>query len=139
MRYFLLVMLASAALYAVVRVGASSPEFVLVDAGDSTGSITSPDFSFWFLTSVAGLTIVSLCRFVAFGIPSMIGTWYEGHSVRGLLLHVTGQKSSRGSLAGPIHRQLACRGVTRGSKGSAGNKEGRPFRTAAPLLVCKFV
>ena len=23
-------------------------------------------------------TIVSLCRFVAFGIPSMIGTWYAG-------------------------------------------------------------
>ena len=77
MRYFFLVMLASAALYAVVRVGASSPEFVLVDAGDSTGSITSPDFSFWFLTSVAGLTIVSLCRFLVFGIPSMLGTWYE--------------------------------------------------------------
>lgn len=77
MRYFFLVTLASAALYAVVRVGATSPEFVLVDAGDSTGSITSPDFSFWFLTSVAGLTIVSLCRFVVFGIPSMVGVWYE--------------------------------------------------------------
>ena len=77
MRYFFLVMLASAALYAVVRLGSHSPEFVLVDAGDSTGSIASPDFSFWFLTSVAGLTVVSLCRFVVFGIPSMIGVWYE--------------------------------------------------------------
>jgi hypothetical protein len=76
-RYFFLVMLASAALYAVVRVGGTGTEFVLVDAGDSTGSITSPDFSFWFLTAVAGLTIVSLCRFVVFGIPSMIGVWYE--------------------------------------------------------------
>jgi len=76
-RYFFLVMLASAALYALLRMGASSSQFVLVDAGDSTGSIASPDFSFWFLTSVAGLTIVSLCRFVVFGIPSMFGVWYE--------------------------------------------------------------
>jgi hypothetical protein len=71
-------MLASAALYAVVRVGSTSPEFVLVDAGDATGSIAaSPDFNFWFLTSVAGLMVVSLCRFVVFGIPSMVGNWYE--------------------------------------------------------------
>jgi hypothetical protein len=78
-RYFLMVMLASAALYAVVRVGSTSPEFVLVDAGasEATGSIASPDFNFWFLTSVAGLTVVSLCRFVVFGIPSMLGNWYE--------------------------------------------------------------
>jgi len=76
-RYFFLVMLVSAALYAVVRLGASSSQFVLVDAGDSTGSIASPDFSFWFLTSIAGLTVVSLCRFLVFGIPSMIGVWYE--------------------------------------------------------------
>ncbi|MCJ7597756.1 MAG: hypothetical protein MUO41_03825 [Methyloceanibacter sp.] len=77
MRYFFLVMLASAALYALLRMGASSTQFVLVDAGDSTGSIASPDFSFWLLTSIAGLTIISLCRFVVFGIPSMIGVWYE--------------------------------------------------------------
>ena len=77
MRYFFLVMLASASLYALLRMGAGSTQFVLVDAGDSTGSIASPDFSFWFLTSVAGLTIVSLCRFVVFGIPSMFGVWYE--------------------------------------------------------------
>jgi hypothetical protein len=76
-RYFFLVMLASASLYAVVRLGSSGSQYVLVDVGDSTGSIASPDFSFWFLTSVAGLTVVSLCRFVVFGIPSMIGVWYE--------------------------------------------------------------
>ena len=76
-RYGILVTIAAAALIALVKIGGSSSEWVLVDAGDSTGSVTSGDFDFWLLASIASLTAISLCRFVVFSVPSMLGVWYE--------------------------------------------------------------
>jgi hypothetical protein len=76
LRYATLVTLAGIALYALIKVGGHSGEWVLVDAG-TTGSIDQQNFSYWLLAAIAGLTTFSLCRFMVFGIPSMIGVWYE--------------------------------------------------------------
>jgi hypothetical protein len=78
-RYAILVTLAVASLYALVSTGnSSSNELMLVDTG-ATGSVGEPSFAYWLLAAIAGLTSFSLLRFVVFGIPSMVGTWYESH------------------------------------------------------------
>jgi hypothetical protein len=75
MRYTTLVTLAAASLYAVVSVGETSGQQILVDAGQVGGNPNT--IAFWMLGAIATLTGLSLCRFVVFGIPTMIGGWYH--------------------------------------------------------------
>ena len=75
MRYAILSALAVAALGAVVNTSADSGQRFLVDAGQGGGDPSN--LAFWLLAGVAVLTSLSLCRFVVFGIPSMLGGWYQ--------------------------------------------------------------
>lgn len=76
-RYIVLVTLTWASLYALIAAGSSSAPKMLVDAGAGGGDPQS--FAFWLLAAIATLITFSLCRFVIFGIPSMIGSWYESN------------------------------------------------------------
>ena len=85
MRYAILLTLAAAALCALVTVSADSGERFLVDAGQ--GSADPEDVFLWLLGGIALVTSLSLCRFVVFGIPSMLGGWYASNKQwLGLLL-----------------------------------------------------
>jgi hypothetical protein len=77
MRYAALMALAAASLCAVVSVGETSGRQILVDAGQS--SVNPNVIGFWLLAAIAALTGFSLCRFVVFGIPSMLGGWYQSN------------------------------------------------------------
>jgi hypothetical protein len=74
MRYAMLAAIGAASIWAVLTAGANNGQWLLVDAGQS-GS--QSDVAFWLLAAVAILITVSLCRFVIFGLPSMLGSWYE--------------------------------------------------------------
>ncbi len=77
MRYATLITLAAASLYAVISVGETNGQQILVDAGQGGGN---PNVvAFWVLGAMAVLTGFSLCRFVVFGIPTMLGSWYHQH------------------------------------------------------------
>ena len=76
MRYAILLTLAAAALCALVSVSADSGERILVDAG---GGADPQDLFLWMLGGIALVTSLSLCRFVVFGIPSMLGSWYTSN------------------------------------------------------------
>jgi hypothetical protein len=76
LRYAGLVALAAASLYAVINVSETSGR-MLVDAG-ATGSNPNA-MAFWVLAGIAGISGFSLCRFVLFGIPTMLGSWYHNH------------------------------------------------------------
>ncbi|MGH6824923.1 hypothetical protein [Methyloceanibacter sp.] len=77
MRYAILVTLAIASLCAMVSAGADNGQRFLVDAGQSSAS--PQDFFLWVLAGIAVLTTVSLCRFVVFGIPTLLGDWYTSN------------------------------------------------------------
>ena len=77
MRYAILLMLAVAAFCALISVSADSGERILVDAGQSSGD--PKDLFLWLLGGIALVTSLSLCRFVVFGIPSMLGGWYASN------------------------------------------------------------
>ena len=77
MRYAILLTLAVASLCAVISVSADSGERFLVDAGQSGAG--PKDLFFWMLAGIALVTSLSLCRFVVFGIPSMLGGWYTNN------------------------------------------------------------
>jgi hypothetical protein len=70
-RYAFLVALAAASVMALINVSASSGEMLLVDAGGSGANV-----SLWLLGAVAILITLSLCRFLIFGLPSMVDEWY---------------------------------------------------------------
>ena len=79
MRYAILVALAAASVRALFDVSATQAPRFLVDAG-STGSAPAgapSDIVFWLLAAIATLIMLSLCRFVFFGLPSMVDGWYQ--------------------------------------------------------------
>jgi hypothetical protein len=77
MRYAILVTLAIASLWAVLSESADSGQRFLVDAGQ--GAAASQDFFLWMLAGIAVVTSLSLCRFVVFGIPTLLGGWYTSN------------------------------------------------------------
>lgn len=74
MRYAMLVAVAASAVWAAINLSAGGGQVYLVDAGQ-TGASGSP--SYWLLAVVAGLIMLSLLRFVIFGLPSMVDDWYR--------------------------------------------------------------
>jgi hypothetical protein len=82
MRYAMLVAMAAASVWGLFDVSMARVPMFLVDAGQTgaTGpSSASGDVAFWLLASIATLITLSLGRFVFFGLPSMIGGWYQEH------------------------------------------------------------
>jgi hypothetical protein len=77
MRYAILITLAIASLCAMVSAGADNGQRFLVDAGQ--GAATPQNFFLWVLAGIAVLTTLSLCRFVMFGIPTLLGDWYANN------------------------------------------------------------
>ena len=77
MCYAIFLTLAAASLCALISVSADSGERFLVDAGQSGAD--PKDLFLWMLGGVAVVTSLSLCRFVVFGIPSMLGGWYSSN------------------------------------------------------------
>jgi len=77
MRYAILVTLAIASLSAVISASADSGQRFLVDAGQSPAG--PQDFFLWMLAGIAIVTCLSLCRFVVFGIPTLLGGWYTSN------------------------------------------------------------
>jgi hypothetical protein len=78
MRYAILIALAIASLCAVITASADSGQRFLVDAGQS-GAASSQNIVLWMLAGVAIVTSLSLCRFVVFGIPTLLGGWYTSN------------------------------------------------------------
>jgi hypothetical protein len=74
-RYVILIALAAAAIWGVVNAGAETGERFLVDAGH--GGTDPQHLALWVLAGIALITSLSLGRFVVFGIPSMLGNWYQ--------------------------------------------------------------
>ncbi len=74
-RYAFLVAAAAGAVWGLINLGASDAGMYLVDAGQS--GATPANVSFWVLGAVATLMTLSLCRFVIFGLPSMVDSWYR--------------------------------------------------------------
>jgi hypothetical protein len=77
MRYAILITLAIASLCAMVSAGADNGQRFLVDAGQ--GAATPQNFFLWLLAGIAVLTTLSLCRFVVFGIPTLLGDWHANN------------------------------------------------------------
>jgi hypothetical protein len=77
MRYAMLAALAVASLYAALSIGETSGQQILVDAGH--GVENPNEIGFWMLGAIAALTGFSLVRFVIFGIPTMLGGWYQSN------------------------------------------------------------
>jgi hypothetical protein len=77
MRYAILITLGIASLCAMVSAGADNGQRFLVDAGQ--GAVTPQNFFLWLLAGIAVLTTLSLCRFVVFGIPTLLGDWYANN------------------------------------------------------------
>ena len=71
----MLVGVAAIAVWAAVNVGTSNSQMFLVDAGQ--GGATPSNLPFWVLAAVAAFVTLSLCRFVIFGLPSMVDDWYR--------------------------------------------------------------
>jgi hypothetical protein len=79
MRYATLVALAGAAVWGVIALSASSAQMYVVDFDHTASFATQNNASFWLLASVATLITLSLCRFVVFGLPSLVNTWCQGN------------------------------------------------------------
>lgn len=78
MRYAILVALTVASLSVVMDASAETGQSFLVDAGQ--GAAAAPqDFYLWMLAGIALSTSVSLYRFVAFGIPTLMAGWYASN------------------------------------------------------------
>jgi hypothetical protein len=81
MRYATLMALAASAVWGALNLGASNAQMFLVDAGQlglsGQGVGVLPNVTFWALAAVATLITLSLCRFVLFGLPSMVDGWYQ--------------------------------------------------------------
>ena len=69
-RYAFLAAAAAAAVWAVVNLGTSNAAMYLVDASQLGAATVNP--SYWVLGAIAMLMTLSLCRFVIFGLPSMV-------------------------------------------------------------------
>lgn len=77
MRYAILLTLAAASLCAVLTASAETGQRFLVDAGQSGAD--PKDLFLWMLGGIALVTSLSLCRFVVFGIPLILGVWYTSN------------------------------------------------------------
>ena len=77
MRYAIPVTLTVASLCAVIDASADSGQRFLVDAGQ--GAAAPQDFFLWMLAGIAIITSLSLYRFVAFGIPTLLAGWYASN------------------------------------------------------------
>jgi len=75
-RYAMLVALAASSVWAAINIGTSDAQVLLVGAGQSG---QASDVAFWLLAALATLITLSLCRFVVFGLPSMVDGWYQDH------------------------------------------------------------
>ena len=76
-RYAILVTITVASLRGVMDASAGSCQRFLFDAGQSAAA--PQDFYLWMLAGIALLTSVSLYRFVAFGIPTLLAGWYASN------------------------------------------------------------
>jgi hypothetical protein len=77
MRYAILVTLTVASLCAMMSASADSGQSFLVDAGQ--GAAAPQDFYLWVLAGIVLITSLSLYRFVAFGIPTLLAGWYASN------------------------------------------------------------
>jgi hypothetical protein len=77
MRYAIPVTLAITSLSAMMSASADSGQSFLVDAGQ--GAAAPQDFFLWMLAGIALVTSLSLGRFVAFGIPTLLAGWYASN------------------------------------------------------------
>jgi hypothetical protein len=75
MRYAVPVTLIVAALCAMMSGSAGSGQSYLVDAGAGAPQ----DFFLWVLAGIALISTLSLYRFVAFGIPTLLAGWYASN------------------------------------------------------------
>ena len=79
-RYAMLLAAAAVAVWGAVNLGTTNTGVFLVDAGH-VGSVAyggpSANLSLWVLGAVASFITLSLCRFVIFGLPSMMDGWYR--------------------------------------------------------------
>ena len=78
-RYAILMALAAALVWALFDVGATRAPIFLVDAGYTAAAPAGApsNVAFWLFASIAMLITFSLCRFVFFGLPSMVDGWYQ--------------------------------------------------------------
>ena len=76
LRYVFLISLTMGAVWSAFNVGASQAQLLLVDAGQS--GLDAKTLHLWALGAVAAVIGFSLCRFVIFGLPAMIDSWYQG-------------------------------------------------------------
>lgn len=72
-RYAMLVGAAAIAVWGAINLGTTDASMMLVDAGQAPRT----DLFLWVLGLVAALITLSLCRFVVFGLPSMMDGWYR--------------------------------------------------------------
>ena len=54
------------------------------------------EIGFWLLGAIAVLTGFSLFRFVIFGIPTMLGGWYQSNKKSWLYTLMSGRRDSAG-------------------------------------------
>jgi len=73
MRHVMLVGVAAVSVWGALTLGTTNANMVLVDAGQGPTANTS----LWILGLVAAFITISLCRFVIFGLPSMMDDWYR--------------------------------------------------------------
>ena len=78
-RYITLVTVSAAALYGALNMSTTNSQMILVDAG---GGAMSTNLTIWVLGGIAALTTLSLCRFVFFGLPAIVGGWYASNKSR---------------------------------------------------------
>ena len=74
MRYAMIVGAAAAAVFGAMNLGAGNANVMLVDAGQGVPQANLP---LWVLWLIASFIMLSLCRFVIFGLPSMMDDWYR--------------------------------------------------------------
>lgn len=72
MRYAVLVGAAAAAIFGAINLSANESNMLLVDAGQGG---PSADLPAWVLGMVGAVLVLSFVRTVAFGLPSMMGSW----------------------------------------------------------------
>lgn len=78
-RYLLLVSLAGAALWGVIALSTNGAQTYAVDFEHTASLTMQNDGAFWLLAAVATLITLSLCRFVVFGLPTLVGAWCAGN------------------------------------------------------------
>lgn len=76
MRYAMLVGVAVAAVWGAINLGSGNSDMMLVDAGQG---VPHADLSIWVLGMIATFMVLSLCRVVVFGLPSMMDNWVRSN------------------------------------------------------------